>query len=228
MGELHVNTPGTPIASPTRERILDAAERLFAERGFLETSVRDITAEAGVNLAAINYHFGSKDALYGEVIVRRLRVLRARRLDAIRGALSPGRGRPKLEDLLRAFGEAVLEPMSDWNEGRVVVQLLTREMAEGRMPRGICDAELLHPVEVALLKGLRALEPRLTAKTARMAVHALTAQLFHLVHVARIQGSLQDRTVHGLTFTESLEHVVRFSAAGIRGLASTPTGGTSR
>lgn len=228
MAELHAGGPGSEAAGTTRKRILDAAERLFADRGFLETSVRDITAEAGVNLAAINYHFGGKDALYGEVIVRRLRLLRTRRLEAIRGALRPAAGRPKLEDLLRAFGEAVLEPTSDWGEGRVVVQLLTRELAEGRMPPGVCDVELMQPVESALMKGLRILEPRLTARAARMAVHALTAQLFHLVHVARIQGSLHERTVHGLPFNETLEHLVRFSAAGIRGLAASPTGGHSR
>ena len=47
----------------TKEKILDAAERLFAEHGFASTSMRDITTEADVNLAAVNYHFGSKLAL---------------------------------------------------------------------------------------------------------------------------------------------------------------------
>ena len=56
--------------SETVERILDAAQQLFAERGFTETSLRMITARAGVNLAAVNYHFGSKDALIQAVFVR--------------------------------------------------------------------------------------------------------------------------------------------------------------
>ncbi|PJF45437.1 MAG: TetR/AcrR family transcriptional regulator, partial [Candidatus Thermofonsia Clade 3 bacterium] len=59
-------------AAATRERILDAAERLFAERGFAGTSLRDITSEARVNLAAVNYHFGSKDELFLATVVRRL------------------------------------------------------------------------------------------------------------------------------------------------------------
>ena len=54
----------------TVERILDAAEILFAERGFAETSLRTITSAAGVNLAAVNYHFGSKKALIQAVFVR--------------------------------------------------------------------------------------------------------------------------------------------------------------
>lgn len=56
--------------SATRDRILDAAEVLFAERGFAETSLRAITSRAGVNLAAVNYHFGAKEALIQSVFER--------------------------------------------------------------------------------------------------------------------------------------------------------------
>ena len=56
--------------SDTVDRILDAAEELFAERGFSETSLRMITSKARVNLAAVNYHFGSKNALIHAVFAR--------------------------------------------------------------------------------------------------------------------------------------------------------------
>lgn len=55
-----------------RERLLDAAEKLFCQRGFEGTSVREITAEAGCNVAAVNYYFGSKEKLYEEMFHRRL------------------------------------------------------------------------------------------------------------------------------------------------------------
>lgn len=58
------------VQSETVERILDAAEQLFAEKGFAETSLRLITSKAGVNLAAVNYHFGSKEALIQAVFAR--------------------------------------------------------------------------------------------------------------------------------------------------------------
>ena len=58
-------------ARSTRERILDSAEELFAEGGFA-TSLRSITSDAGVNLASVNYHFGSKEALIETVFSRRL------------------------------------------------------------------------------------------------------------------------------------------------------------
>ena len=59
------------LGDATRDRIFLAAERLFATRGFADVSVRDITTEAGVNLAAVNYHFGSKDALLFEIFTTR-------------------------------------------------------------------------------------------------------------------------------------------------------------
>jgi AcrR family transcriptional regulator len=62
----------TPDRSPTRVRILDAAELLFMEHGYEATTLRQITATAGVNLAAVNYHFGSKDDLFEAVLTRRL------------------------------------------------------------------------------------------------------------------------------------------------------------
>ena len=81
----------------TRERILDAAERLFMAHGYEGTSMRQITGEAGVNLAAANYHFGSKESLMQEVFRRRLdwlneermRVLDAYEKDAGGNALKP-------------------------------------------------------------------------------------------------------------------------------------------
>src|SRR5258708_20774530 len=72
-----------PPNSPTKDRILDAAERLFATQGFEATSLRAITTQAGVNLAAVNYHFQSKDALLRAVIARRIGPVNRRRLELL-------------------------------------------------------------------------------------------------------------------------------------------------
>ena len=73
----------------TRERILDTAERHFATYGFSGTSLRALTEEAEVNLAAVNYHFGSKEALYEQVFVRRVAPMNARVLKPPRRRRSP-------------------------------------------------------------------------------------------------------------------------------------------
>jgi AcrR family transcriptional regulator len=71
---------GTPRSRPTRDRILDAAERLFARKGFHGVSVRDITGAADVDVALANYHFGSKQGLLEAVFLRRAADLNAERL----------------------------------------------------------------------------------------------------------------------------------------------------
>src|SRR5580704_11753070 len=89
----------------TKGRILDVAERLFGLKGFEATSLRDITAEAQVNLAAVNYHFQSKESLIDAVIVRRIEPVNHRRLEMLDSA-GPY---PTLEQILTAFIAPALE-----------------------------------------------------------------------------------------------------------------------
>jgi AcrR family transcriptional regulator len=87
----------------TRTAILAAAERLYADRGFGDVTLRDIVAEANVNLAAVNYHFGSKDELIAELFVTRSLALNKERLRELREAEEAGNGRADIADILRAL-----------------------------------------------------------------------------------------------------------------------------
>ncbi len=84
----------SPTRPDTKVRILDAAERLFAERGFAATSVRALTQEAGVHLAAANYHFGSKRELLRTVIGRRVGGVNEERLKGLAHLRSRADGKP--------------------------------------------------------------------------------------------------------------------------------------
>ena len=86
----------------TRTRILDAAEELFMQHGFEGTSMRLLTAKAGVNLAAVNYHFGSKDALIEALFRRRLDPMNAARIAALEALEAAGRTQSP-ETIIRAF-----------------------------------------------------------------------------------------------------------------------------
>ena len=121
------------MSSPdTKTRILDTAESLFAAQGFAATSLRAITASAQVNLAAVHYHFGSKDALLEAVFARRLVPMneeRLRRLHALEG--QHGRGRVPLDQLIEAFLGPALELSRDQARGGSrFVQLLGRSYTE--------------------------------------------------------------------------------------------------
>jgi AcrR family transcriptional regulator len=90
-------------ADHTRSAILTAAERLYAERGFADVTLRDIVAAADVNLAAVNYHFGSKDALIAELFVTRSLVTNRERLGELKAAEDAGGGRAPIAAVLRAL-----------------------------------------------------------------------------------------------------------------------------
>lgn len=111
----------------TKDRILSAAEALFAQHGFASTSLRQVTSRADVNLAAVNYHFGSKDNLVNEVFRRRLDELSARRIEALKQAQADGTG---LDGILAAFIEPALALSLDGDGGSAFVRVLARAYAE--------------------------------------------------------------------------------------------------
>jgi len=118
------------MTDTTRQRILDTAERLFADEGFHATTLRRITREAGVNLAAVNYHHGSKDALILAVFQRRLDELNSDRLARLEAVLSQ-RDPPWLEDVLEAFiYPALLLGTQSSGDGGRFMRLLMRAWAE--------------------------------------------------------------------------------------------------
>ena len=120
----------------TRTRILDAAEELFMQHGFEAASMRMLTAKAGVNLAAVNYHFGSKDALIEAVFRRRLDSMNAERLAELDALEADALGKPLApEAIIRAFIRTSLKMVGDTREGgRTFVRLLGRTYTEPAKP----------------------------------------------------------------------------------------------
>ncbi|MCC6869795.1 MAG: TetR family transcriptional regulator [Burkholderiales bacterium] len=102
----------------TKDRILDAAEALFMEHGFEATSLRLITQAAGVNLAAVNYHFGSKEELFEAVLTRRLDPMNQQRLARLdRCEAAAARGPLSCERILAALLIPALELARDPERG---------------------------------------------------------------------------------------------------------------
>jgi AcrR family transcriptional regulator len=120
------------IQADTRERILSAAEALFMDRGFVSTSLRMITARAKVNLAAVNYHFGSKDALIREVFERHVAPLNQARIAYLDRLEADARGRPlSPERIIEAMVAPALQVSRDpLRGGAVFLRLLGRAFSE--------------------------------------------------------------------------------------------------
>ncbi|WP_433492034.1 TetR/AcrR family transcriptional regulator [Nocardia grenadensis] len=136
--------PGHPEAGlPTEQRLILAAERLFAERGIDAVSLRSVMAEAGANVASVHYHFGSKDALVDALISRRSEQLHTRRaelLDAVEAAGAP-EVRALADAFVRPVGELAAAGGTPWI--RLVAGIMSgnhpalTELTEGFAPQAL-------------------------------------------------------------------------------------------
>ncbi len=192
----------------TRERLLDTAERLFAERGFAGTSVRDITDTAGANLGAVNYYFQSKENLYLQVFRRRSAYQR----DLLAGFRNPT-ALPEcgFEGLLASFGRAFMASHTD-PAHRHFIDLCSRELTEAQLPPGEFVREFVTPLVETIVGLVRLGRPNLDAVTARSCAHSFFAQLIHVARGAQVAKKRSDLP----PMDERLTFVARFTAAAIR------------
>src|SRR5215472_13313064 len=116
----------------TKQRILDTAERLIADQGYAATSLRNIIGEAGVNLAAVHYHFGSKEDLLDELILRKAGVVNKERLELLdRYEAEAGNGPVAVERVRCAFFERMFKAGGGTPQ---FVKLMGRMQSEGLIP----------------------------------------------------------------------------------------------
>ena len=130
----------------TRSAILAAAERLYADRGFGDVTLRDIVAEANVNLAAVNYHFGSKDELIAELFVTRSLATNRERLNELKAAEEEGGGRASIEAIMHALvGPTLRGCLGPDREGSTAARFMIRASIESVPPiRRIKNREVDH------------------------------------------------------------------------------------
>jgi AcrR family transcriptional regulator len=198
----------------TRERLLNAAERLFADRGFKKITVREICRVANANVAAVNYHFGGKFGLYREILQSAIDAMRLTN-DAARQA---GEGQTPEDQLRRYIFIFVHRLLSPGNER--MHRLITREIND---PTPALDA--------LVEQGVRPRVEYLSSVVGAMIGRPATDQ-----EVLRCVASIQSQSIAylpnavtkrlGFTFTptpaqidEVAEHIVQFSVAGVHGIA---------
>jgi len=197
----------------TKERILGAAETLFARHGFAGASLRQVTAAANVNLAAVNYHFGSKDNLIEEVFRRRLDELNTRRIAALNDALAAGA--PRLEDVLAAFIRPALDLSLDESGGHAFMRVLARAYAEHdeRLRKFLSDnyGHVLREFAVVFARLLPLLDKEELYWRLDIITGALTHSMADFGPMKR-RGSVSEEVHRERTAT----HLIRFAAAGLR------------
>ncbi len=205
-----------------QDRLVEAAEVLFCQRGFDDTGVREIAAAAGCNVASINYYFGGKDRLYIEVWRRQLAIMRETRTAGIRKAMS-GNELPSLEELLKSYARSFFEPLADESGLSVgqghcrFVELMIREMVDPRLPADMFVTEMVSPVMAVLTEAIQTVCPWLKPPTVQRMILSVVGQLMYVVAARRMFERCDCANLPRLNPEEMIDHIVRFSAAAIRG-----------
>lgn len=213
-------TSPAPKRKPAREAIVTAAIRHFAERGFSGTSLREILRDAGANVAAAHYHFGSKEELYREVVSRFLKRLceeRASFLSEIEKAPAVT-DRERIEALVRGYVEPHLRLCAD-REARHYVQLLARFVTEDERLTGRIFSEMLEPTRSRYLRAIASVVPQIPpAELARL--FSFMVSLMATAPADVSFQSLTGRSPWPRNPQRLVEQIVAFVAAGITDAAA--------
>jgi len=201
--------------SDTRSRILDVAEELFGEQGLDRVSIRDITKTARVNLAAINYHFGSKEDLIAAVFERRVVPVNEARLAALDAVeKSAGQRIPKLEAILEAFIRPALQSSLKASKGGTAFSKLF----------GRCLSEPSPEVEVLLKRQFEPLVERMDGALRRALPHLSRSDIYWrmkftygaLHHWLLTKDKFRPNWVKDVDVETQTQKLISFAAAGFR------------
>lgn len=204
-------------AKDTKTTILDAAERLFAERGFDAVPMRMLVAHAEVNLAAVHYHFGSKQALVQAVIARRLRPINTERLALLDIEEAKARKRPvQLRNVLECFLSPVFRLRQDPIKGPMFMQLVGRVLGERneKLRRFMVTelAEVVRRFSAALQRALPDLPKEEVLWRGHFMVGAMAHTLCNPDFLKQFSGGLVDKIDYEVT----LRRLVAFAGAGFK------------
>jgi AcrR family transcriptional regulator len=196
----------------TKERILSAAEKVFAQQGFAGASLRELTREAGVNLAAIHYHYGSKEELLRAVLARIIGPVNQKRLAMLAEVeAKAGKKPPVLESILHAFIAPDLELIRDLGErGRIITRFVGRSYTESTEMVQALIKEFFGELGQKFVKALKRALPKYSEAEIYERLHWLIGIITYiLADAGPTHTQLTD--IDGLT-----KRLVAFVAAGMR------------
>lgn len=184
---MHTADQKDKVIGDTREKILDAAETLFVEKGFTATSMRAIAERAKVNLAATNYHFGTKEGLFGAVFHRRIQPINEERLRLLQEKSAKRQRPPNVRSILEAFFAPVIAgPLSQDSHIPALIGRLHSE--PGAMSQNIVEnefGEVSKAFQIALLEAL----PGISRDSLRWRFHFMVGSMIHLLQYQAPLGS---------------------------------------
>jgi AcrR family transcriptional regulator len=200
----------------TKERILDAAEGLFAERGIGATSLRAVIAAAGVNLAAVHCHFGSKEALLAAVVQRRIEPLNQQRLELL-DELEQERGRgPTIEKLVEIFVAPPLRLCQDPQRGEMFMKLMGRLLAEPELFFQRIASSQFAEVRERFANAIGKALPHLTPEEIIWRLMFAVGAMAHAMRTGPWISLASGGTCRQASAEETIGRLVRFLTGGLR------------
>ena len=212
-------SPCSPTDPSAKESLLDHAEDLFATRGYDGVSLRDLTRQAGTHLASVNYHFGSKEKLFEEVVLRRIRPLNQHRLRALAQVLTDaGTHPPALANVLEAFARPfVVGPGATHRES------LRRMVCRMFMDADPLITPIFHRELVPIVREFRAAAalacPQLTQRQVDSGMVFYAGAMINLLATEK-RLALLPSSEPLPSDEEMLQHLLRFGVAGFAALAA--------
>ena len=197
----------------TKEKILDAAEQLIGEQGYAATSLRHVIAEAGVNLAAVHYHFGSKEGLLDAVVARKVTPVNEARLALLdRVEAEAGSGPPDVEKVLEAL---LIPTAAAASRSPEFVRLMGRMHSEGMMPQLV--EKHFRAVGLRFVAALRRALPELPEEELLWRVHFMMGAMAHAMCIAPVFPQMAGDATD---MEPRMQRLVTFLGAGFRAPAT--------
>jgi AcrR family transcriptional regulator len=211
-------------AADTRERLLEAAGQVFSEAGFRAATVREIVRRASANIAAVNYHFRDKEALYAAVLEHYAHeaVAKYPPQGGLRAGATP-------EEQLHAFVRAFLLRIFDKGHQAVHGKLMAHEMIEPTRALGRIVEQVIRPMYRRLCSIIKALAgPRASEAEVEASAKSVVGQCLFYKHCSPVIERLEGRLPELKDVDLLAAHIVAFSIHGVRGLAAARRKGARR
>lgn len=212
-----------PMPDNTRDRLLIQAERLFARKGFAAVSVREITASADSNLAAINYHFGNKTNLYLAVFKERW-VPRAHKVRKYIQSYLSEKSDPEISDMVRAFATAFLEGAMTDEERRCHINLMLRELTHPTEALKMVVEEVIRPMHHDIRELLRPSLPKsINIEQVTLSIFSIISMVLYFGFAQPVVSLVMDQEFDPAFKSRVIDHIVSFAMDGINGLKKEET-----
>lgn len=207
--------PGINSQKDTKAILLNVAEQLFLSKGYERVRIREITDQAAVNVAAINYHFGGKNNLYRAVLQRRFRDIVRHKTDRINQVIHNSSAPPDLAKIIDAYVRSFFDDILDPIDQKRLLAMIYQEMSPDAVATDLVASELALPISKCLREAILLALPQLSEHHAAFCASSITGQVLHFIYMRegiRTQTAPEDEN----DFIEIIiKHITEFSLRGI-------------